>query len=230
VINAFSVLVGTAVCYPKKQYLHHSLAFSQEGEDGVLDRLFGGKPNGFYVDVGSHHPQRYSNTYLFYLRGWQGINIDPLPGTKRRFDLLRNRDINLEEAISDANGELIYHSFLEPALNTFDPVVANSRASLLICKTKIVVRCLSDVLDQHMPANQNIDFLTIDVEGLDLQVLRSNNWDRYRPQYVVAEALDMPNVYEVIESDLHSYMASIEYSLLSKCVHSLIFVDSRQQR
>ena len=97
VINAFSVLVGTAVCYPNKLYKYHSLVFSQEGEDGVLDRLFGGKPHGFYVDVGSHHPQRYSNTYLFYLRGWHGINIDPLPGTKIRFDLLRKRELMVIE-------------------------------------------------------------------------------------------------------------------------------------
>ena len=51
-------------------------SFSQEGEDLLIDRMFDGQSVGFYVDVGAHHPTRFSNTYLLYLRGWRGINID----------------------------------------------------------------------------------------------------------------------------------------------------------
>jgi FkbM family methyltransferase len=222
-----SVLIGKAAVYSNLKYAYHHISFSQEGEDGVLQRLFERKPEGFYVDVGSHHPQRFSNTYRFYLRGWNGINIDPLPGSKVRFDALRQGDINLELGISESTGELTYYSFEEPALNTFDPKVAASRDSRLISKDRIQVLRLSDVLDRHLPPNQKIDFLTIDVEGLDLQVLRSNDWSRYRPSYVLAEALGMRDVDQVINSELHAYMVAEGYSLFAKCVNTLFFIDTR---
>ena len=223
--DAFAVLTGSSFCYSKRLYTYHALSFSQEGEDGILQRIFEAKPIGFYVDVGCHHPQRFSNTYRFYLRGWKGINIDPLPGSKVRFDALRQSDITLELGISDTAGELTYYSFEEPALNTFEPKVAASRDLPLISEDCIQVLRLSDVLDQHLPPSQRIDFLTIDVEGLDLQVLRSNDWTRYRPSYVLAEALGMRDVNQVISSELYAYMASQGYSLFAKCVNTLFFVD-----
>ena len=58
-----------------------SLCYSQEGEDMILGKIFSGQKHGFYVDVGAHHPLRFSNTYLFYLKGWRGINIDAMPGS-----------------------------------------------------------------------------------------------------------------------------------------------------
>lgn len=221
------VLRGRAVSYDNQKFAFHHLSFSQEGEDGILQRLFERKASGFYVDVGSHHPQRFSNTYRFYLRGWNGINIDPLPGSKARFDALRRRDVNLQLGISGSPGMLTYYSFKEPAFNTFDPGVAASRESPLISKERIQVLPLVDVLDQYVSPNQNIDFLTVDVEGLDLQVLRSNDWSRYRPSYVLAEALGMRDIEQVLNSDLNRYMASEEYSLFAKCVNTLFFVDRR---
>lgn len=221
-----SVLVGKSFHYNNFKYACHSLSFSQEGEDGVLQRLFERKDVGLYVDVGSHHPQRFSNTYRFYLRGWNGINIDPLPGSKARFDALRQRDINLEVGISDSPGELTYYSFQEPAFNTFDTKVAGTRESPLLSAVQVRVIRLSDVLDRHLKPDQKIDFLSIDVEGLDIQVLRSNDWRRYRPSYVLAEALGMRDVAKVLNTELHEYMVSQGYSLFAKCVNTLFFVDS----
>lgn len=225
--DAYAVLKGSAFCYSKKRYARHQLSFSQEGEDGVLQRLFERKSVGFYVDVGSHHPQRFSNTYRFYLRGWNGINIDPLPGNKSLFDALRSRDINLELGVSDSSGQLVYHSFQEPALNTFDPTIAATRTSPLLAKQHVRVCRLDDILDEYLPSGKVIDFLSVDVEGLDLQILRSNDWTRYRPAYVLAEALAMRDVYQVLESELHVFMQSQGYSLFAKCVNTLFFVDSR---
>lgn len=224
-VAVFSVLLGSSVVYPGRRYRHHSLSFSQDGEDGILERLFERQATGFYVDVGAHHPQRFSNTYRLYLRGWSGINIDPLPGSKARFDALRNRDINLEIGISDVPGLLTYFSFQEPALNTFSPEIASSISSRLLAKEKIHVSRLSDVLSRHLPDGQQIDFLSIDVEGLDLQVLKSNDWDCFRPKYVLAEALGMRDVHEVTETQLHGFMRSIGYSFFAKTVHTLFYVD-----
>jgi len=190
-----------------------------------LHRIFEKKPIGFYVDVGSHHPQRFSNTYQFYLRGWNGINIDPIPGSKACFDSIRKRDVNLETGISDNPGELIYYIFEESALNTFNQEVASSANSTLISKNIVYVQRLSDVLSQYLMKNQQIDFLTIDVEGLDLQVLRSNDWTRYRPSYVLTEALDMRDIAHVLESELHQYMHAIGYTLYAKAVNTLFYAD-----
>ncbi len=74
------------------------------------------KTTGFYVDVGAHHPLRFSNTYKFYKRGWHGINIDAMPGSMDLFNRLRHRDINLERAVSDSKQILTYYAFNEPAL------------------------------------------------------------------------------------------------------------------
>ncbi|MCP2732462.1 FkbM family methyltransferase, partial [Symplocastrum sp. BBK-W-15] len=105
--------------YPKEPYLYHNLSYSQEGEDMIISRFFEGKKQGFYVDVGAHHPQRFSNTYRFYLQGWRGINIDAMPGSMEIFNKIRANDINLEISISDCNQILTYYEFNEPALNGF---------------------------------------------------------------------------------------------------------------
>ena len=76
-------------------------SYSQEGEDLILDRLLRRKPRGYYVDVGAFHPKKFSNTHLFYRRGWSGINIDATPGSMDEFRRVRPRDTNLEIAISD---------------------------------------------------------------------------------------------------------------------------------
>jgi hypothetical protein len=75
-------------------------SYSQEGEDRVLAHVLdiGRRDPGFYVDVGAHHPQRFSNTYAFYLAGWRGLNIEPRPGSLSLFQRLRPRDINLNLA------------------------------------------------------------------------------------------------------------------------------------
>src|SRR5580658_8816405 len=83
----------------RKRYFRHS--FSQEGEDMILASFFEGKKNGFYVDVGAHHPKRFSNTHHFYIRGWRGINVDATPGSMKLFRRTRPDDINIEAAVSD---------------------------------------------------------------------------------------------------------------------------------
>ena len=74
-------------------------SYSQEGEDRILQRLFENQTPGFYVDIGAHHPRRFSNTYIFYKQGWRGINVDATPGSMFLFRVFRKRDINLEIAV-----------------------------------------------------------------------------------------------------------------------------------
>ena len=71
----------------------------------ILRVIFAKQQTGFYVDVGAHHPKRFSNTYFFYKKGWYGINIDATPGIMENFKKMRKRDINLNIGISDTTGE-----------------------------------------------------------------------------------------------------------------------------
>ena len=70
------------------QWKRHS--YSQEGEDLVLRKIFKKQDKGFYVDVGAHHPKRFSNTFLLYKKGWNGINIDATPGSMKLFNKFRS--------------------------------------------------------------------------------------------------------------------------------------------
>ncbi len=161
----------------------------------ILNRMFENKTRGFFVDVGAHHPVRFSNTYFFFLLGWRGINIDPRPGCMDEFKTIRSEDINLELAVSNAESELVYYEFNESALNT----VTNSfavhyegyRDFHITRQSTVKAYRLDSILDDHLPENQVIDFLNVDVEGHDLQVLLSNDWLRYRPQFVLVEEVGL---------------------------------------
>ncbi|MEQ8384400.1 MAG: FkbM family methyltransferase [Coleofasciculus sp. A1-SPW-01] len=215
--------------YNKYKYLYHSLSYSLEGEDMIISRFFTKKANGFYVDVGAHHPQRFSNTYRFYLQGWRGINIDPMPGSMDLFNQLRPRDINLEIAISEQREILTYYKLNDSALNGFCDKLSKEREKFLGCEIlaslKMPTQTLTEVLDKYLPPNQDIDFLSVDVEGLDLQVLKSNNWQRYRPLVVLAEDLNRFSLQRINESKVVSFMNQQDYQLYAKSVNTLIFTE-----
>ncbi len=220
--------------YDKKIFGYHNLSFSQEGEDMILSRLFEGKnKEGFYVDVGAHHPQRFSNTYYFYLRGWRGINIDPLPGSMKKFKDIRPFDINIECAIYENEEELIYYQFNEPALNTFTKELADQRGTMeqyhVVDQKKVLCRRLEDILDEYMPQGQYIDFLSVDVEGFDLGVLRSNNWDKYRPYVILVEDLEERVINKQLDSPVNSYLQIQGYDLYAKALNTLFFVMKDEQ-
>jgi FkbM family methyltransferase len=207
-------------------------SWSQEGEDQILRRIFEGQAIGFYVDVGAHHPKRFSNTYLFYKRGWRGINIDAMPGSMKIFDSTRPRDINLEMGIGSNEGELNYYIFNEPALNGFSKELSEQRNesdSIYLREiVKVQVQPLLKVLESHLNSNQQIDFMSVDVEGLDFDVLKSNDWSKYRPKIVLAEILGR-SLHEIEQSEIVQFMHDQNYELNAKCLYTVFFRDSLLQ-
>lgn len=209
-------------------FIRYKKSYSQDGEDVVLQSFFEGKKNykGTYVDIGAHHPIRFSNTRFFYNRGWSGINIDPTPGSMIPFNLLRSRDINLEIGIGKVPGELIFYCFNEPALNTFDKDLANQRGKLpeyKITKTiNVKIETLGAVLRDHLPPKTNIDFFTIDVEGLDLDVLLSNDWTNYSPNYILVEDTDFKWNHPE-KSDIYNLLSNKGYEIISILKRTIIF-------
>lgn len=210
-----------------------NLSFSQEGEDLILARLLGSKSRGFFVDIGAHHPLLYSNTYKFYLLGWRGVNIDALPGSMELFNKLRPEDINIEVPIAnDDSNELTYYMFEVPALNTFskrnaERILSNNPEYPLIAKKDIRPKRLETILNDLNLENREIDFLNLDVEGLELEVLKSNNWNLFRPHYIVVESIDTLLIDD-LRSDLNSYLNQQGYTLVSKAVNSMIYKVNNQ--
>jgi FkbM family methyltransferase len=205
-------------------------SYSQEGEDLILMRMFDGQPTGVYVDVGAHHPYRFSNTCLLHKRGWRGINIDARPGSMASFRRFRPSDINLEIGISEQTASLEFYSFVEPALNTFDRRLAESRQSQgWSLESRLAVPCarLADVLSCELPrlGTVALDVLSIDVEGLDLQVLRSNDWQRFRPKAVAVEMLEQPDA-DRQSSAIQLFLDGMGYRLFCKLYNSAIFVPA----
>jgi FkbM family methyltransferase len=209
---------------------NRNLSYSQEGEDRVLTRFLDSRKAGFYVDIGAHHPVRFSNTYLFYEKGWRGINVEPSPAAIARFASLRHRDINVGIGVSENSGELIYYEFDDPALNTFDRELMQEREARtpyrVVRTSKVKVERLEKILADNLPGGQAIDFMSVDVEGFDLQVLRSNDWRRYRPQLVLVEALDF-SLQDPAGHPVHIFMNSVGYELAAKTLNTLFYREGR---
>lgn len=206
-------------------------SYAQEGEDMVLQRKFHGQQSGFYIDIGAHHPHRFSNTHLFYKKGWSGINIDAMPSSMDLFNKYRKRDINLELAISDVSQTLTYYAFVEPAINGFDPVLSQQRVKAgekLLFTKEIKTLTLQEIFEKYLPTQQAIDFMSVDVEGIDLQILKSNNWTKYRPKVVLAECLSK-NVLEVMQEDVYKYMIEQDYSFIAKTINTCFFEDNKMK-
>lgn len=164
-------------------------SFSQKGEDLIIDQLLGYKKKGFYVDIGAYDPTRFSNTKRFYMRGWRGMNIDPNLMLIKKFERERIGDINLNIGISKKNDRVTFYEFFPSTLSTFSDKEAKkyiSEGFKLTSKKKILVRALASILDKYCKS-KNVDFLSVDTEGMDLEVLESNDWMRYRPHVICVE-------------------------------------------
>ncbi len=209
----------------RNPHMQPNNCYGQDGEDLILNRMLEGQRLGFYVDVGAHHPVRFSNTYLFYRRGWRGINIDAMPGSMRKFDKLRPRDINIECGVAASSGKLAYYRFNEPALNTFDPAEAackNKPPYRMLDTLQVNVERLDILLGKYLPSGQQIDFLSVDVEGKDEEVLRSNDWCRYRPRFILAETL-RTDLLNMGACPLVKFLGSVGYSPVSKAYNTSFF-------
>jgi FkbM family methyltransferase len=155
----------------------------------LFEELFPG--SGFYVDVGAHHPDRFSVTRKLYDKGWQGINIDFSPNFRRLFNACRPRDINVECLIGRPR-TATFHRFVEPTLSTLDPDRASQLIHLgweLACLEELPVRTLQAVLDEA-GAPRRVDLLSVDVEGEDYEVLASLDWEQRMVERVLVEIVE----------------------------------------
>lgn len=200
--------------------------FGQEGEDAVLAGLIDpeGNRKGFFVDVGAHHPTRFSNTWRFYQAGWRGINIDPTPGSMAPFCELRPEDVNLEVGVSQEAAVRKFYCYNEPALNGID----NDRREELKDTHYKLERILdvetlplSEILRRYEDRFVSPSFLTIDVEGLEIEVVSSLDLNKYPFDFILIEQR-LPDLTALGDSDVWKFMAERGYKAVA-CTGRTVF-------
>lgn len=166
-------------------------SFSQAGEDMILRNLLRKIENGFYVDIGAYHPVLSSNTHYFNrFENWSGINVEPNPAQIGFFRKARPNDVNLNVGVSAQKAKLNYYVLKDlPMMNSFslDFIKKAGKEDAIEKIIEVETLPLEAILDEYLPENKAIDLLNVDVEGLDTEVLESNDWNKYRPKSIVIE-------------------------------------------
>jgi FkbM family methyltransferase len=221
-------VTGTAFSALLRLILGRSLkySFSFTGEDRIIEGII--KPliteEGFYVDVGCNHPVFLSNTYLFYRRGWKGICVDPNQDLIDTFALFRPRDVAVCALVSDSVQERDFYLLQNNVLSTTETFALEEyqKEGLQIKKTRVVPRTLTQILDEHN-APPLIDFLSIDAEEHDFNVLKSLDFQKYTPKLIVLE--DETYGMENAESHLiGAFLREKQYELVGFVLKNMYFV------
>lgn len=188
---------------------HH---YSQYGEDCVLLNWFSKqRQENFFVDVGCYHPTKGSNTYALYRRGWRGINIDLDPDKIAAFRLRRPGDVSVAAAVSDRHETLTVYSDKWFSMRaTLDPAIA--QASGFTQGVQVDTRTLTEIIDATRYRDRRIDLLSVDVEGLDLQVLQGLDFARYSPRVILIES-HLAAIDDILNSELHRLLVARGYDL-----------------
>ena len=208
--------------------IKNSKSFSQEGEDKFLLEYFKDRLNGFYIDVGAFHPYRINNTYLLYKKGFRGINIDISATSIDFFDLARPDDINLNVGASDKFEKKFFFSKKNLSFhNTLSKSLAESDMQREPFKKKYSISCkrLDEIIEETKFSNKIIDFLNIDAEGYDYQVLLGLDLKRYNPKVICIEIsplVDKKNEHYK-DTRIYEHLLKHGYKLSWKGFNSFIF-------
>ena len=179
-----------------------------EGEDLIIEDLTKNIKNGFYVDAGCYHPLHLSNTYLLYKRSWNGINIDISEFSIKLFNYLRPNDVNINSAVSNMEKEIsFYYQKKLSQLSTIKKEISNERMQGNIKEKKIKSLKLNSILNQSKFKNRQIDFLNIDVEGADFEVLKSLDFTIYEPKIICIEIMEK----NIFESEIYNFLKDLNY-------------------
>lgn len=207
------------------------LYYSQSGEDVVLWRMLKSRRDGFYVDVGAHHPRKFSNTWLLHkYRGWRGVNIDATQSSIDAFNAERPNDINVCSAVSAQRGVVQLRVTAGGARNTISDAQAASvtRKGVEITEVRSVTAApLAEILRERLGPTHVIDLMNVDVEGLDLEALQSNDWTAFRPRILVVE--DFAFRETPAATPIFQFLNGQGYALASHVFDTSIYVTTRRE-
>lgn len=193
-----------------------SISYSQGGEDLALLNLLSDSPKGSYIDVGAHHPSRFSVTRALYDMGWSGVNLDANKDLIAEFNLKRQRDINICAAVGPLNQYDLY-VFNEPAISSInlgwrDKFI--SEGNIVLKTEKVSGVSLREIIDRYFP-NKQLDLLTIDIEGADLDALVSGDFFNLAPErlpkWILLESV--PPLDNVVNTESIKYALRLGYQI-----------------
>jgi FkbM family methyltransferase len=202
--------------------------YAQHGDDLVILNIFDmldiAKPS--YIDVGAHDPFKISNTALLYQRGCRGINVEANPVLIKAFRTQRPEDINLNVGASGKPGNMTFHMFDERSgLNTFSPDQVRrieTGSSFRVQRTiEVPVMTVPQILNEHWSGNFP-DLLSLDVEGLDLEVLMSIEYEQSAPKLICVEANSTD-----LAGKIKSFLGEKNYRLVFCAAANLFFLQTR---
>jgi len=200
------------------------ISYSQFGEDLILENIFRDRKKGFFIDVGCNRPIEGNNTFKLYLNGWNGINIDGNKKLIDSFDKLRKKDINICAVISDSKEKLNFYISDDDRVSTvsedFKEWIKDNRSYNE--SITVIPRSLNEIIEEQKKQIHNIDFLNIDVEGHDFEVLQSIDLKKYRPEIICIEDHQF-DFYQLMNSLIYTYLLSCNYKLIAFSKPNLYF-------
>tara|TARA_B100000035_G_scaffold248227_1_gene216940 strand:+ start:81 stop:782 length:702 start_codon:yes stop_codon:yes gene_type:complete len=185
-----------------------SIHYGEFGEDILVNRILKNLETGKYVDVGCYHPYKGSLTAQLYKKGWKGINIDLSKSSIDLFNLVRKEDINLNLAVSDFNGQTSY--FENSPINQQNSLIKNNDNQK---KIKIDCKNLNLILEENK--FEKFEYLNIDVEGSEQNVINGINLSKYRPILITIENNNL-HINDYIESETYKILIKNNYTFISK--------------
>jgi FkbM family methyltransferase len=216
--------------------IYYRKSWSQCGEDLILRYLFDllhiARPS--YIDIGAHHPWYYNNTYLFYRQGARGVNVEPDPSLHAGLRRARPRDVNLNIGIGPREDELEFYIMSSRTLNTFSAGEARKyvehHGMRIVDTQRIKVQTFAQAVDAHL--GHTPDLVSLDVEGLDLEVLRSIDFSRYRPHAFCVETISYSqgDGSGVKSPEIHALMLASGYRLYADTHINSIYVAESSWR
>jgi hypothetical protein len=204
--------------YSKKSY-------SISNVDLIIDRLFSKIKKGVYIDVGCNHPIKYNNTYLLHQKGWSGINIDLDKTSINEFNIMRKNDYNVQELVGSIDGEEkeIYYYHERSAINTVSEDLAEKRQTKPREIIKKKTKSLNQIIKDSPFENKKIDFMSIDIENHEYEVLKNFNFLKYKIDVIVTEYTDMSQEKLEIHTQSLEYLLNTNlYKLLIKNKYKLV--------
>lgn len=171
------------------------ISFSQYGEDLIVRSIFYklAIKTPSYLDIGAYHPYLLNNTMIFYENGSRGINIEPNPNGLLLFNQYRSEDTNLNVGIGKAEGKFTYFRFEDSTLNTFSEEEADRMSQMgkrIIDQNEIKVKTIDQIIDAYHKGIYP-DFLSVDVEGQELEIINSMQGElRELPKVVCLESYE----------------------------------------
>ena len=205
-------------------------SYSQSGEDLIVRYIFDAlkiaKPS--YLDIGAHHPTFLNNTQTFYENGSSGVNIEPDPDLFSYINKVRLNDTNLNIGIADKKGVLDFYVMSAATLNTFSHDEARKAEGDKIKIDKIIkvpVLPVNDVLNEHF-VDKTLDFLSLDVEGLDLLILQTFDFKRFRPKVICVETVTFSQERKGEKiTDIENLLVEQGYFVYADTNINTIFID-----